>query len=126
MPQAGEPAAFSSVFSGLTLMRRLLSGGIKAILAIAALSTMAHWAMRVQRTGGNAAPVVASIPEPSTTGSIAPAREAASAPRAAEAAAPGYDQRHLASLIATAGAGAAVVALTPKTAKPAKAAVAKR
>jgi len=88
MPQAGEPAAFSSVFSGLTLMRRLLSGGIKAILAIAALSTMAHWAMRVQRTGGNAAPVVASIPEPSTTGSIAPAREAASAPRAAEAAAP--------------------------------------
>ena len=28
--------------------------------------------------GGNAAPVVASIPEPSTTGSIAPAREAAS------------------------------------------------
>lgn len=77
-------------------------------------------------TGGNAAPVVASIPEPSTTGSIAPAREAASAPRAAEAAAPGYDQRHLASLIATAGAGAAVVALTPKTAKPAKAAVAKR
>jgi hypothetical protein len=30
-------------------MRRLLTGGIKAILAVAALSTAAHWTLRLQR-----------------------------------------------------------------------------
>ncbi|MEE7477575.1 hypothetical protein [Methylobacterium hispanicum] len=56
-------------------MRRLLTGGIKAILAIAALSTAAHWALRVQREQPTAVARATAIPEPTTTGSIAP-REA--------------------------------------------------
>ena len=49
LAEAGEPVAFQRFVPGLTIMRRLLTGGIKAILAIAALSTAAHWAMRIQR-----------------------------------------------------------------------------
>ena len=42
-------------------MRRFLTGGIKAILAIAVLSTAAHWAMRVQREPASAALPVAAL-----------------------------------------------------------------
>ena len=52
-------------------MRALLTSGIKAILAVAALSTAAHWALRVQREAAPAASV-ASIPDPVATGSIEP------------------------------------------------------
>ncbi|KAB1075222.1 hypothetical protein [Methylobacterium planeticum] len=82
-------------------MRRLLSGGIKAILAIAALSTAAHWAMRVQRAPGQPAPAIAALPDPVTTGSIEPRRvEAPEAPRA-EVVTRGLDQSHLSALIAS-------------------------
>ncbi|MGU3538552.1 hypothetical protein [Methylobacterium sp. A54F] len=93
-------------------MRRLLTGGIKAILAIAALSTAAHWAMRVQREPAPRA--VAAIPDPATTGSIEarPAERGAlsAVPRPPEVTRPsevarGYDQDHLAALIARSGAG---------------------
>lgn len=106
------------------MMRSLLTGGIKAILAIAALSTAAHWVLRVQRDAeGIPAPAVAALPDPVTTGSIAPRASVPSAPepvavpqRAAEApkAKPaGLDQSHLAALIATATSA-------PTKAKPAK------
>lgn len=85
-------------FFGLTTMRRLLTGGIKAILAIAALSTAAHWAMRVQREQPTAVARATAIPEPTTTGSIA-AREAERP--AAAAPARGLDQQHLGALIAS-------------------------
>ena len=52
-------------------MRRFLTGGIKAILAIAVLSTAAHWAMRVQREPATPALPVAALADPVTTGSIA-------------------------------------------------------
>jgi crotonobetainyl-CoA:carnitine CoA-transferase CaiB-like acyl-CoA transferase len=110
-------------------MRALLTSGIKAILAVAALSTAAHWAMRVQREAAPAAPV-ASIPDPVATGSIEPRAaertvaainapasampsSASSPPRAVAAPASGLDQSHLAALIAGA---------TPPKAKVAKAA----
>lgn len=101
-------------------MRSLLTGGIKAILAIAALSTAAHWALRLQRDAeGLPATVLASVPDPETTGAITPRpsvppgldpRPALApapspvAPRAAEVRSPqpGLDQSHLAALIATA------------------------
>lgn len=99
-------------------MRSLLTGGIKAILAIAALSTAAHWALRLQRDAeGLPAPVFASLADPETTGSIAPRQSAPPAPEPRQAVAPaapraaelrpapsGLDQSHLAALIATAGA----------------------
>jgi hypothetical protein len=81
-------------------MRRLLTGGIKAILAIAALSTAAHWAMRVQREQPTAIARAIAIPEPTTTGSIAP-REAERPATAATAAPRGLDQQHLGALIAS-------------------------
>ncbi|WP_027174443.1 hypothetical protein [Methylobacterium sp. 10] len=58
-------------------MRRLLTGGIKAIVAIAALSTAAHWAMRVQRTPIAVPAPVAVVKDPVATGSI-PTRNAES------------------------------------------------
>ncbi|KAA0121453.1 hypothetical protein CIW48_23945 [Methylobacterium sp. P1-11] len=94
-------------------MRALLTSGIKAILGIAALSTAAHWTLRVQRE--SAVPVAtASLAEPAATGSIEPRRverAAALAPTSAPASvsAPvpvaarvpaGLDQSHLAALIA--------------------------
>ncbi|GJE38262.1 hypothetical protein [Methylobacterium persicinum] len=101
-------------------MRSLLTGGIKAILAIAALSTAAHWALRLQRDAeGLPAPVMASLADPETTGSIAPRQTALPAPEALQTLAPapvaapaadvrparsGLDQSHLAALIATATA----------------------
>lgn len=76
-------------------MRRLLTGGIKAILAIAALSTAAHWTMRLQR---DPAPrPVAAIPDPVTTGSI-DARKPVLAPSADVTR--GLDQRRLSELFA--------------------------
>ncbi|WP_375274097.1 hypothetical protein [Methylorubrum thiocyanatum] len=83
-------------------MRRFLTGGIKAILAIAALSTAAHWAMRVQREPSAPALPVAALADPVTTGSIA----ARKPDRASEAAimpaslGGGLDQDHLAKLMA--------------------------
>ncbi|HEV7440044.1 MAG TPA: hypothetical protein VGN94_10545 [Methylobacterium sp.] len=83
-------------------MRRLLSGGIKAILAIAALSTAAHWAMRVQRAPGQATSAVAALSDPVTTGSIEPRRvERAAEPARPTIATRGLDQNHLSALIAS-------------------------
>jgi hypothetical protein len=103
-------------------MRSLLTSGIKAILAIAALSTAAHWTFRLQREpDGSPRPLLASLADPDATGSIAPRRVEApqaavpapapmppqdtlkSALKPAEAARPaaaGRDQSHLAALIA--------------------------
>lgn len=57
-------------------MRALLTGGIKAILGIAAISTAAHWTLRVQRESASASPIAAfaSTPDPVATGSIEPRR----------------------------------------------------
>lgn len=93
-------------------MRRLLTGGIKAILAIAALSTAAHWAMRVQREPAPAG-AMAAIPDPVTTGSIEPRKVERVAAEPAKDVTSGLDQRHLSELFA----GAA-----PEKAKPQKAA----
>ncbi|MHB2207487.1 hypothetical protein [Methylobacterium sp. CM6257] len=99
-------------------MRALLTGGIKAILGIAALSTAAHWTLRVQRESATPVAAAASFPDPTVTGSIEPHRverqvdrqterqvAAASAPVPAAApaalrASSGLDQSHLAALIA--------------------------
>ncbi|MEA1832317.1 hypothetical protein U8607_09495 [Methylobacterium durans] len=83
-------------------MRRLLSGGIKAILAIAALSTAAHWAMRVQREPAGRPAAVAAIPDPVTTGSIETPKASAARQSLAEGAPRGLDQDHLSALIASA------------------------
>lgn len=104
---------------GLDSMRSLLTGGIKAILAIAALSTAAHWALRLQRDAqGLPEPAFASVADPEITGSIAPPPNVPAAPEPRQAVAPaapraadlrtpqpGLDQSHLAALIATATAG---------------------
>lgn len=82
-------------------MRRLLTGGIKAILAIAALSTAAHWALRVQREPAPPA-VTAAPPDPVVTGSITPRRADPVAETTAEGTR-GLDQRALSELFATAG-----------------------
>ncbi|MCJ2011600.1 hypothetical protein [Methylobacterium sp. J-076] len=115
-------------------MRSLLTGGIKAILAVAALSTAVHWALRLQREpGGLVSAAYASLPDPETTGSIAPRQAAPPAldPRPATAAVPvpapapvakaaraapvGLDQSHLAALVATAtGAAKAKAAKVAK------------
>ncbi|MBN6824674.1 hypothetical protein JRF84_34520, partial [Methylobacterium organophilum] len=55
-------------------MRALLTSGIKAILGIAALSTAAHWTLRVQRESAAPAVATASLAEPTATGSIEPRR----------------------------------------------------
>lgn len=90
-------------------MRALLTSGIKAILAVAALSTAAHWTLRVQRESALSA-AAAAVPEPVVTGSIASRRAepaptpAGSTPVPAPAAgigpASGLDQNHLAALMA--------------------------
>ncbi len=76
-------------------MRRILTSGIKAILAIAALSTAAHWAMRVQREPT----ATAKIPDPAATGSITPRKLEAAATAPAASMMQGLDQQHLAKLI---------------------------
>ena len=144
---AGDPASRLRVLSGLTIMRALLTGGIKAILAIAALSTAAHWALRVQREAPAPIPAVASLPEPTTTGSIEPRRiERPALPKGADLKASdlkplegktldpkaaglklpdakarqttsGLDQMHLSALIA--GTTAPTDADRPKAQKPA-------
>ena len=80
-------------------MRRVLTGGIKAVLASAALSTAAHWAMRMQRTP-EPATSVATLADPVTTGSIQPRKVERVAPPAAEPAIGALDQQHLMKLIA--------------------------
>jgi hypothetical protein len=112
-------------------MRALLTGGIKAILAVAALSTAAHWTLRVQREA--ATPLAAaSPPDPIATGSIEPRRAerpvgvaSAASPVAAAMTGPatgaslagGLDQSHLAALIAgTTPAKPKVVKTATKTA----------
>ena len=87
-------------------MRGLLTGGVKAILAIAALSTAAHWAMRVQRDPAPSAPTVAALPDPVTTGSIEPRRVERPAVEPVRKDArldkdPRLDQDHLSALIAS-------------------------
>ncbi|NEU13423.1 hypothetical protein G3T14_14965 [Methylobacterium sp. BTF04] len=77
-------------------MRRLLTGGIKAILAIAALSTAAHWAMRVQREPSTLERVAATHSDPVTTGSIEPRKPSL----AVEDVTRGLDQRRLSELMA--------------------------
>ncbi|GJD32296.1 hypothetical protein PMNALOAF_3565 [Methylobacterium adhaesivum] len=96
------------VASGQTTMRRLLTGGIKAILAIAALSTAAHWTMRLQREPTATSWPVASIPDPVTTGSIDVRKPASS-----QDVTRGLDQRRLSELFAD---------TTPEKAKVQKAA----
>lgn len=93
-------------------MRALLTSGIKAILAVAALSTAAHWTLRVQRETAALAVPVASLTDPVATGSIeprpverplaagAPTSVTPPAPRPVAAPASGLDQSHLAALIA--------------------------
>ncbi|QEE38556.1 hypothetical protein [Methylobacterium sp. WL1] len=98
-------------------MRALLTGGIKAILGIAALSTAAHWTLRVQRESTPASPIAAfaSLPDPAATGSIEPRRPASAAalaPGPVPAPAAGLDQGHLAALIAGAAPAKAKVAKT--------------
>lgn len=82
-------------------MRRLLTGGIKAILAIALLSTAAHWALRVQREPASSTTHLAALPDPVTTGSIEPKAAVQPAVAKAEPAARGLDQGHLSALIAS-------------------------
>ena len=82
-------------------MRRLLTGGIKAILAVAALSTAAHWTLRLQREPTPSLRAQAELPDPITTGSITPrpadpAVLAEPAPDFAKT----LDQRHLSELFA--------------------------
>lgn len=106
-------------------MRRLVTGGIKAILAIAALSTAAHWAMRMNRATPAAAPSIAALAEPTTTGSIEP-RRVDPVPAKAATPARGLDQAHLSMLIATAGAGSGAAAASKRTEKTAAKTPAKR
>ena len=125
-----DPVHRSGVHSGFDCMRSLLTSGIKAILAVAALSTGIHWALRLQRdSDGLTTPAIASIADPEMTGSIsprasappppaaetrqavAPAPEApaplASRPAQARAPQPSeLDQSHLAALMANASAPA--------------------
>ena len=93
-------------------MRRLLTGGIKAILAIAALSTAAHWALRVHREPAAAIARAPVLPEPTTTGSIEPRR--VESPAVAETATRGLDQQHLGALIASHSGAAKVQKTTAK------------
>jgi hypothetical protein len=116
-------------------MRSLLTGGIKAILATAVIATGIHWVLRLQREPeGLVAPVVASLPDVETTGSISPretppeakqaalppagARQTPATPVAARAPVE-FDQSALASLMATASAApkakAPVAAKVPAT-----------
>lgn len=119
-----DPVHRSGVHSGFDCMRSLLTSGIKAILAVAALSTGIHWALRLQRdSDGLTTPAIASIADPETTGSISPRASAPppaaemrqavapapAAPRPAVARAPQpseLDQSHLAALMANASAPA--------------------
>lgn len=93
-------------------MRRLLTGGIKAILAIAALSTAAHWALRVQREPAPAVARAPALPEPTTTGSIEPRK--VERPAVAENPVRGLDQQHLGALIASHSNGAKVQKTTAR------------
>ena len=90
-------------------MRRFLTSGIKAILAIAVLSTAAHWALRLQREPpAPALPVAAALPDPVSTGSITPRKVAPFAGASVQtASADGFDQDHLAKLMAGASAAKA-------------------
>ena len=101
-------------------MRRLLTTGIKAILAIAVLTTAAHWAFRVQREPAPTS-AMAAIPDPVTTGSIAPRKieraVPAPMPAVSDAAMPGLDQQHLLQLMS----GVADRAKPATAAKPAAA-----
>ncbi|WP_430910360.1 hypothetical protein [Methylobacterium sp. sgz302541] len=103
-------------------MRRLVTGGIKAILAIAALSTAAHWAMRMNRAPSPLTTAIAAMPDPATTGSIDQRRVERPVPDApkAEPVTRGLDQRHLSMLIAGAGAAAPAAAAKPAAKAAAK------
>lgn len=117
-------------------MRALLTSGIKAILAVAALSTAAHWTLRVQRESAISV-AAAAVPDPVATGSIEPRRlerppAAASlapapvapvpAPTAGISPASGLDQGHLAALMAGATPPRKAAKAATKTASAEKAA----
>lgn len=87
---------------GSTSMRRLLTGGIKAIIAIAALSTAAHWAMRVQRPPAISSAALPAVPDPVATGSITPRKaERPSEDRLMDVSR-GLDQKRLSELFSSA------------------------
>lgn len=82
-------------------MRSLLSSGIKAILAVAALSVAAHWTLRLQREP--IAPVaVAAIPDPVSTGSIEPRKSERAVEAPKQDFTKSFDQDHLSKLISNA------------------------
>ncbi len=74
-------------------MWRLLLGGIKVIIAIAALTTAANW-IAVREQDRAPGPALASVVDPATTGAIAPRR--------ADAAPARLDQRGLGRLMSEA------------------------
>ncbi|WP_019903099.1 hypothetical protein [Methylobacterium sp. 77] len=81
-------------------MRRLLTGGIKAIIAIAALSTAAHWAMRVQREPALTTSAMAAVKDPVSTGSITPRKLDSPAEDRLADVTRGLDQKRLSELMA--------------------------
>ncbi len=81
-------------------MWRLLTGGIKVIIAIAALTTAANW-IALREKDRAPSPALAAIPDPATTGAIAPSRVGA---KTAEAKPARLDQRGLGRLMTEASA----------------------
>ncbi|GJE17536.1 hypothetical protein [Methylobacterium marchantiae] len=81
-------------------MRRLLTGGIKAIIAIAALSTAAHWAMRVQREPSPSVASAAAVKDPVATGSISPRKAEPVVEDRLTDVTRGLDQKRLSELMA--------------------------
>ncbi|QRE75060.1 hypothetical protein [Methylobacterium aquaticum] len=79
-------------------MWRLLTGGIKVIIAIAALTTAANW-IALREKDRAPSPALAAIPDPATTGAIAPGKAAA---KPAEAKSARLDQRGLGRLVSEA------------------------
>ncbi len=82
-------------------MWRLLTGGIKVIIAIAALTTAANW-IALREKDRAPSPALAAIPDPATTGAIAPGKAGV---KSAEAK-PRLDQRGLSRLVSEASGDA--------------------
>ncbi|MCF4128178.1 hypothetical protein [Methylobacterium sp. SyP6R] len=83
-------------------MWRLLTGGIKVIIAIAALTTAANW-IALREKDRAPSPALAAIPDPATTGTIAPGRVGA---KSAEVKPARLDQRGLGRLVSEASGDA--------------------
>lgn len=84
-------------------MWRLLTGGIKVIIAIAALTTAANW-IALREKDRAPSPALAAIPDPATTGAIAPGKVGAKSAEAksADAKPARLDQRGLGRLVSEA------------------------